>query len=203
MKRKFKNKRSQMILITSLLCMFSISYADVFVSDDIITNPEPENFNICHGGTCEYIEQVRLTEAQWQSIRELFKNNKTAIQERNNIKIAIAKMELIVGSLTNTYNDKAENNTDEEENHYMDCIDESINTSLYLTMMKKDKLIQFHSIEDRENRGYFFNGWPHTTAVVKEKHTNKQYAVDSWFLDNGKQPYVVPIKEWKDGWRPK
>ena len=202
MKWNLRNKCSQIALIASFLCVASMNYADVYVREDIITTPLPENFNICHGGTCEYIAHVKLTEVQWQSIKRIFNHNESAKQERNNIKLAIAKMELIVGSLTNTYNDKAENITDEESNHYMDCIDESINTSLYLTMMKEDKLIRFHHIEDRENRGYFFNGWPHTTAVVKEIHTEERYAVDSWFLDNGKQPYVIPIKEWKEGWRP-
>jgi len=176
-------------------------YADTFIRDDLILNPTPSRFNICHGGTCEKIAYASLDDQQWQVIKNIFKNNKTARKERENIRLAVAKMEKFVGEITNTYNDKAENISDKQLNHYMDCIDESTNTSLYLTMMKNDELIKFHTIQDRENRGLFFNGWPHTTAVIKEKGTNDSYAVDSWFLDNGEQPFIVPLHEWLDGWR--
>jgi len=179
-----------------------IASADVFVHDDINLTPRPEKFNICHGGTCEYLADVSLEPEQWDRIKDSFINNRTAKQERNNIRDAIAKMETMVGKLTDTYNDKAENVSDKELNHYMDCIDESTNTTLYMTMMKQEGLIHWHTIEDRENRGFFFNGWPHTTAVIKDINTGSEYAVDSWFLNNGEQPFVIPLHEWNEGWRP-
>jgi hypothetical protein len=63
--------------------------------------------------------------------------------------------------------------------------------------------MRFHTVEDRATRGYFIFGYPHTTAVIKEKESGKQYAVDSWFFDNGKPPVIVPLETWKDGWKPK
>ncbi len=50
----------------------------------------------------------------------------------------------------------------------MDCIDESINTTLYLTMFQKFGLLREHQVEDRATRGWFIGGWPHTTAVISE-----------------------------------
>ncbi len=195
--------RTAIILLTSLLVSTILSVqAETFVRDDININPEPSQFTICHGGTCENLEKVSLTEQQWQQIRKIFKTNATPEQERQNIKLAIAKLEKIVGRLTNTYNDKAENITDEDLYHYMDCIDESTNTTIYLMMIQEDGLLRWHTYQDRGNRGYFFNGWPHTSAVIKEARTGKRYAVDSWFRDNGLQPYIIPYDEWRDGWRP-
>lgn len=191
------------IIYVTLCGISSYVQADTFVRDDIITNPRPAHFNICHGGTCENIANVNLNKQQWQTIKDSFINSQSAESERHSIRLAIAKMEDMVGKLTNTYNDKAENDTDEQFNHYMDCIDESTNTTIYLRMMKRNGLITLHTIEDRENRGFFFNGWPHTTAVIKETRTKELYAVDSWFLDNGKQPFIIPINEWFDGWRAK
>ena len=191
--------------ISVLIVLFYISciaYADTFISDDIITNPTPSRFNICDGGTCENITDVSLNEEQWGRVKNLFSGNRTAEDERQSIQFAIAKMELIVGRLTGTYNDKGKNESDDQFNHYMDCIDESTNTSLYMTMMQKSGLIKLHTVEDRGNRGFFFNGWPHTTAVIKETRTEKLYAVDSWFLDNGQQPLIIPLDTWLDGWRP-
>lgn len=189
-------------MLIALFGINCIAYADTFISDDIITNPTPSHFNICHGGTCENITDVILNEEQWGRVKNLFSGNRTAEDERRSIQLAIAKMEHIVGKLTDTYNDKAGNDTDDQFNHYMDCIDESTNTTLYMTMMQKSGLIKHHTVEDRGNRGFFFNGWPHTTAVIKETRTEKRYAVDSWFLDNGQQPFIIPLKEWSDGWRP-
>jgi len=190
------------IVLSYMLNIVLIAQAETFVRDDITTDPVPSHFTICHGGTCEMIKTVSLNEQQWQKIRNIFKNDSTPEQERQNIKLAIAALEKIVGRLTNTYNDKAENKTDEEHYHYMDCIDESTNTTIYLMMMQHDGLLRWHTYQDRGNRGYFFNGWPHTSAVIKETSTDKQYAVDSWFKDNGQQPYIIPYEEWRNGWRP-
>ena len=191
--------------ISVLIVLFFISsnaHADIFVHDDLNIAPIPEKFNICHSGTCEQLADVSLDQKQWQVIKDSFINNQTAEDERRSIQLAIAKMELIVGKLTDTYNDKGKNESDDQLNHYMDCIDESTNTTLYMTMMQKSGLIKHHTVEDRGNRGFFFNGWPHTTAVIKETRTKNLYAVDSWFLDNGQQPFIIPLKEWFDGWRP-
>lgn len=191
------------ILLTSLLISHGTGVqAETFIRDDINTTPTPSQFTICHGGSCENIENVSLRHQQWSRIRNIFKVNHSAVKERQNIKLAIATMEKMVGRLTNTFNDKAENRTDEEYNHYMDCIDESTNTTIYLMMMQNDGLLRWHRYQDRGNRGYFFNGWPHTTAVIKEIATGDRYAVDSWFRDNGLQPYIVPFAKWKNGWRP-
>lgn len=90
----------------------------------------------------------------------------------------------------------------------MDCIDESINTTLYLTMLQKFGLMRLHRVEDRATRGWFLAGWPHTTAVISEIAMNREngtyrlWAVDSWFLDNGEPPFILPLETWKAGWEP-
>jgi len=191
------------LLIVGMIPEISVkAIADTFTRDDLEINPAPGNFTICHGGTCEAIANVGLNKQQWQSVVELFNNQQSALEERKSIQLAIARLESMVGKLTNTYNDKAENKTDQELNHYMDCIDESTNTSFYMMMMEGEGLLRFHSVQDRETRGFFINGWPHTTAVIKEKQSGNLYAVDSWFLNNGEQPYVIPLHEWSEGWRP-
>ena len=62
--------------------------------------------------------------------------------------------------------------------------------------------MRWHTVEDRATRGWFFRGWPHTTAVIRDKRSGQLYAVDSWFLDNGKPPFILPLEKWKDGWDP-
>jgi len=43
---------------------------------------------------------------------------------------------------------------------------------------------------------------PHTTAVIQEKSNFEKYAVDSWYQDNGEDPFIVPLANWKAGWKP-
>lgn len=176
--------------------------ADVYVRDDLITTPTPERFSFCYHGTCEEITEVGLSAAQWARIRNIFSVHESAQAEREQIKQAIALMEQMVGKITSTEGDKAGTFQHLGEEGQLDCIDESTNTSFYLQMMVNDGLIRFHTAEDRAHRGFFFNGWPHSTAAIREKESGARYVVDSWFEDNGKPPYIIPLQQWQDGWKP-
>lgn len=84
----------------------------------------------------------------------------------------------------------------------MDCNDEAINTTTYIRLMQYYGLIKLHEAEDMRTRSFFFNGWPHTTAVIHNKTTGERYAVDSWFYDNGIPATIVPFDLWKSGYIP-
>ena len=51
-------------------------------------------------------------------------------------------------------------------------------------------------------RGSFLDGLPHRTAVLVELDSGTEYAIDSWFYDNGRRPEVVLLARWLDGWKP-
>lgn len=181
--------------------------ADVFVRDDIVTDPTPDNLSICHGNGCAILSHVVLTPAQWQDLRRIFHPlAEDAGEERERLRAAIGRMEEFVGAATGTWRDKG--GTFNGGEGQQDCIDESINTTLYLTMFRKYGLMRWHRVEDRATRGWFVGGWPHTTAVISEPDESGGdaertfWAVDSWFLDNGEPPYIVPLEQWKSGWQP-
>lgn len=190
----------------ALLCVtlfFSLPVnAITFVSEDIISDPSPSHFSLCHDTSCVSITQLSLTVSQWNRVKNLFRPAaETPAGERENIRQAIALMEKITGAMAGTSNDLGENAGGAAEGQ-MDCIDESTNTTTYISMFARDRLLIFHTVSDPETRGYFFSGWPHTTAVIKDITDNHLYAVDSWFLDNGKPPFIIPIETWLNGWRP-
>ncbi len=185
------------------LLMFSqYVAADTYPSDNLITNPTPSAFSICFHGTCEETTTVSLSTQQWQQIRNIFQEPRSGRAEREQIKTAIAQMEIMVGKLTSTDVDKAGTFPYLGEEGQLDCIDESVNTSFYLQMMVNDGLIRSHTVEDRGHRGFFLNGWPHSTAVIRDKQTGELFAVDSWFEDNGEPPHIIPFEQWDDGWSP-
>jgi len=192
------------LVLVAIVFMGSVRFAttDTFTRDDLILPPSPDRFTICYHGSCDEIAEVNLSTDQWLSIRSIFSDNNNARQERENIGRAVARMETIVGKITGTHVDKAGVFAHLGEEGQLDCIDESTNTSFYIIMMINDGLIRWHTIEDRETRGYFLFGWPHTTAVIRDTQSAQKYAVDSWFLDNGYPPYILPLEQWENGWKP-
>lgn len=177
--------------------------ADAFVRDDIVTEPTPWLFSVCHEHSCAEVDQVGLKDYEWRSIQRPFsRTSASPAQERDFIARAIARFETIVGKRTGTWNDKGGDLKGLGQDGQMDCIDESINTTSYLRILEGTGLLRWHTVEDRATRGWFLWGWPHTTAVIRDTRSNELYAVDSWFEDNGKPPHIVPLGQWKDGWEP-
>lgn len=177
--------------------------ADTFVRDDIVTEPTPAHFSVCHDYGCASVDQLALNGHEWQSIQHLFARTATSPdQEREFIARAIARFETIVGKRTGTWNDKGGDLKGLGQDGQMDCIDESTNTTTYLRLFAAHGLLHWHAVGAPATRGYFIFGWPHTTAAVRENATGEEYAVDSWFFDNGVDAVVIPLQQWRDGWSP-
>lgn len=191
------------VVLVNVIGLVQPVLADTFVRPDIITDPTPARFSVCSEHTCKRVTVVGLQPEQWQRERRLFLPPPLdAVQERERIAQAIALMEAMVGPLTSTEQDKGRNFQGVGVAGQMDCIDESTNTTTYLTMLLKDGLLKWHSVEDRATRGFFIFGWPHTTAVIREAGSGALFTVDSWFLDNGAEPFILPLAMWTQGWKP-
>jgi hypothetical protein len=169
-----------------------------------IDNPSPDDFKVCYAYGCQRSFEVRLTDEQWRQIRAVFEPaSDTPELERERLSRAIGLLETIVGEMTGLDADIGGSFPGAFRSNQMDCADEAINTSTYLTMLEEDGLIQFHDAKEPVVRGFFFNGWPHLGTVLVEKETGTRYVIDSSFLDNGEPAFVLPYKKWKSGWRPK
>jgi hypothetical protein len=169
--------------------------------------PDLDGFDFCHGGGCARIASVRLSAGEWQLVEDIYKPApETAEAERDYIASAIGLMEKIVGVKTGTDTDRAGTFGNAHIPGQLDCNDESANTTTYMKLMRQAGLIRFHEIMDTKTRNFFFNGWPHTTAVIREKRSDRsagaRYAVDSWFYDNGVPPVIIPLTDWQSGWKP-
>lgn len=185
------------------LTLVSTARADVFPSDEVVTDPTPDHLSVCLNHGCSTVRVVGFKPDQWAAVKALFrKPPATAEQERERLKLAIALIETITGELAGTSQDKGGDWAGLGLPGQQDCIDESVNTSLYLTLLENVGLMRFHAVEDRVTRGYFLFGYPHTTAVIREKTSGSEFTVDSWFFDNGQPPVILPLQVWKDGWHP-
>lgn len=166
--------------------------------------PSLEDFEICFGGGCAEVKHVALTTEDWQKVEHSFLSNVplNATQEREKIAQAVGLLEEIVGAKVGTSNDIAGTFYAGKLSGQLDCNDEAINTTTYMRLMQQTGLIKWHAVEDTRTRNFFFTGWPHTTAVIREIETGERFAVDSWFYDNGASATIVPFATWKSGYRP-
>ncbi len=204
------SKHLTLILLTLLFYSLSAAsaakeYATTGIPE-LPGDPSLNAFPICYKHTCAAVATLSFTPAEWGEIKKIFQPPAVSPEaERLLIKKAIARLEVMIGKKVNTSKDKGGNfeGMFVNEGYQMDCIDESSNTTTYLTLMQKDNLLQWHQVQPTKTRGFFIFGMPHTTAVIMENQSNKIWAVDSWFYDNGVEPVILPISEWSDGWRPK
>ena len=175
--------------------------------------PSLNQFEICQGGGCVVATKTSLTELEWNAVTRIFSKpashaedkiaeDRTAVVERQKIAQAIGVLEDIIGKKIGTSADLAGTFFDGKLAGQQDCNDEAINTTTYVRLLKEHGFVQLHEIEDLRTRNFFFTGWPHTTAVIRDIKTNERYAVDSWFYDNGHAATIVPFATWKANYVP-
>lgn len=189
--------------ILVLYCNASAQAALADVSRIFHQTPQLTQFEVCQGGGCAVISSTSLTALEWGAVSGIFNNPaKNAEDERKKIAQAIGVLEDQVGRKVGTSADRAGTFDNANYSGQQDCNDEAINSTTYMRLLKQRGLMPLHEIEDIRTRNFFFTGWPHSTAVIREIKTGERYAVDSWFYDNGHAAAIVPFSLWKSGYMP-
>lgn len=165
----------------------------------------PDSFMLCHGYSCTKKSEAGFSAAEWKSILGIFQKNpaKNAESERSKIGRAIALMERYSGARTGTDDDDAEAIGIKRNIEQLDCIDETVNTTMYIGFLQQAGALAFHEGAEPTHRGYLIDGtWPHNTAVIREKESGSLYVVDSFYRKNGEEPHIMPRAVWLAGWKP-
>lgn len=165
--------------------------------------PTMQSYPHCRSYGCSKIDSVSLTDADYHDIKKLFTRIRTAADERNAIRQAVALFEQKTGEITGTSADIA--GTYARLGHLqLDCVDESTNTTTYLILLRDMGVLRHHTVNALTSRAPILSGrlGPHRTAVITDTATGIKYAVDSWFHDNGHPPEIVALDTWKNGWHP-
>lgn len=194
-------------LITLVLCACSnaggSSYQSYLERKNVRVS-STNSFEHCSGYGCTKKIAVKPEKKMWTEIDQIFKPAaKSPQEERRKIALAIGVFEQHVGKLTNTDTDKK--GTFVLGEGQLDCVDESINTTVYLSLLGRRNLLKFHDLHAPTVRLPLFDrdvSWPHQTALISEKASGNFYVVDSWFHDNGERAEIMPLDEWRAGWRP-
>ena len=197
------NKSCGMILTVLLAASQQKAAAEWLFRAEVISEPAPDRFSVCFDHSCRTIVTRSFSSLEWQRVtRPLQQPAPDAAAERTALAQTLANMERVVGEKTGTAGDRGGNLAGFGQLGQMDCIDESNNSMTYLKLLAQDGLLIHHLVQDLATRFGLIAGMPHTTAVIMDIETQQRYAVDSWFFDNGESPVILPLEEWKSGWRP-
>ena len=179
---------------------------------EYINNPETvfdlNNLPICSNYGCSKISNASISNETLEVIEfTLAMSIKSPASEREALSSVIGILEKVIGEQINTQYDIAGTfhtylHPLKSKSDQMDCIDESANTLLYLRILDQKNKIIWHEIVSLSTRGGFFAGYPHTAVLLREKQSQEEFIIDSWFHDNAQPAEVVDYNKWKKGWKP-
>lgn len=156
---------------------------------------------ICYNYDCAVEAQVTIDAKDAFQLKRLFIGVRNAPVERESIRLAVGYMSLIAGAQTPVFNDKGGNDNEEDVNGRMDCIDHSRTTTTYLRFIEARGWLQFHRVLEPIHRAPLLLN-DHWSARIEDTGSGEQYAVDTWFLDNGEPATIYPVREWLKGAAP-
>lgn len=162
---------------------------------------QADEVSICYNYDCAVTARVNIRAYQLRSARRLLSRATDAVEEREAISLAIALFEVAAGRQTPTWADKGGNADDDGVDGRMDCIDESANATRYLRLLESKSWLKYHLVLEPVRRAPLLVN-DHWAARIVEKKTGREFAVDSWFFDNGQPAFVVPLEEWLAGAEP-
>jgi hypothetical protein len=162
-----------------------------------VRDPSPGNFYVCYGYGCKYKAHISLTAAEWREVQATFDPPpEDAQSERKDVAEAVGLLERLVGHRTGTLVHQQDSRFNTGDPTQLDCVDDSINTWTYLTMLTREGLLHYHKLAGLAHRGTLLTLDFSNTAVLAENGTGEKFAVDPWLGETGVPPPVFPLALW-------
>lgn len=165
--------------------------------------PRGNTVYVCHAYGCSIQTRFRFTDDDVAALRDLMETTRkedSAHEERRAIAYAIGWIERRIGDVLGTKDDRPGMDfSGPGDPTQQDCVDEATNTTSYLIILARNKLMRHHTVGTpfaKENLLRGIAGWPHWTAVINETTSGQKWAVDSWIFGNGENPAVVEVEKW-------
>jgi len=200
-------------VLVALFTPAAVSLADPRAGESGANPGGLDDIPVCHGFGCRYKDIVSISADEWNQIKAFFQPPATSPdEERRQIRKAAGWFEVIMGHHTPIYLDQPKDNypdrfksaseqragtsRDTGTIGQLDCVDDSLNMTTYLTLMDKAGLFKFHKAVERAYRRSAVD--QHFAGQIEEIDTGQRWAVDSWFYGYGNLPVVEATKEWSD-----
>lgn len=167
----------------------------------IVLSASADAVDICYNYGCAATASVELDPDVLGSARRLLLRAHDAAEERQAISLVLGLFEIFAGEQTPTSADKGGNANDEGINGRMDCIDESTNATRYLYLLESRGWLKHHAVLEPVQRSPLWIN-VHWAARIAEKESGREFAVDTWFFDNGRPAAIFRLNDWLDGAHP-
>lgn len=159
--------------------------------------PNTAGLVICHGFGCRYRTQIGLSGADRARFTQMMASGRSSAEaERRAVAQTMAWFEKRVAPEAGTANARAKATIIGEPGQF-DCIDASTNATSLLVVLAQLGLLTHHRVEAPVSRGLGFHVI-HTTAVLRDLHSQTEWAIDPWTRNNGEPPEVMPLAKWLD-----
>ena len=112
-----------------------------------VANPTPAAFHVCGSHNCRKRVAVSLSPAEWSSVRTPLRSRpRNAGAERRALAETLRRLEVMVGRKTGYDSDRA-GSTLQMGVKAQDCVDEMVNTAVYLKMLDDAAFFAANSLE--------------------------------------------------------
>ncbi len=172
-------------------------------------NPDGSvDLRICFNWTCSNVQALTFSANDMAGVKQhLAMCSGSSLHDRlQRLRIGIWQMELLAQKHQPLLsNDLAINDYEHGVEGRTDCVDNTSNTTTFLSILQAVKALPEWSVSAPEVRNLFDITLTHWTAVVTDEQSGEKWSVDSWYHPHGHLPLVLPLDDWADeemGWEP-
>jgi hypothetical protein len=161
--------------------------------------PSASSMTVCYGFVCRRREILDFTAADRAALTQIMNAGRaSAAAERAAVQKVVTWFDRRMGPIIGT--DKRVAKADFryfDDKHNYDCWDTTRNTTSLLLVLQQWNLLKHHVVGDPHYRGNtLVLQTPHNTAVLVERATNVEWAVDLWPRGYLQPPDVMPVTKW-------
>lgn len=161
--------------------------------------PSAKSMTVCYGFTCRRREILDFTPADRNALSQVLSQGKaSAVAERAAVQKAVVWFDRRMGPVIGT--DKRVAKADFryfDARHNYDCWDTTRNTTSLLLVLQEWGLLKYHVVGEPHYRGNpLVLQTPHNTAVIVDRATGVEWAVDLWPRGYLQPPDVMTVERW-------
>lgn len=171
--------------------------ADLYISVSI-NPPSATSMTVCYGFVCRRRAILDFSAADRKALTQIMTGAKSAEAERAAFQKAVIwfdkRMAPELG--TNRRVAYADFRHRDDEHNY-DCWDTTRNVTSLMLVLREWGLLKHHAIGSPRYRGNPLRlQTPHNTAVLVDRTTQVEWAVDLWTRKFADAPDVMPVEKW-------
>ena len=176
----------------------SRAVADLYSSVSIYP-PSATSMTVCYGFVCRRRHILNFSAGDRAALAAIMNaGHGSAAAERAAVQRAVVWFDRRMGPILGTNKRVAKADfRHRDDAHNYDCWDTTRNTTSLLLVMQQWGLLKFHAIGDPKYRGNaLVLQTPHNTAVLVDRATKVEWAVDLWTRGYLQPPEVMTVVKW-------